>query len=105
MSSGPRAEDGAGWAGPLFLERQSYRQRRLRDAARFLPVLMMVLWLVPLMWTGDGDAAGSGLRTGQVILYVFGVWFLSILGSLLLTLPLRRETGPAPRPRETEPRA
>ena len=32
---------------PVFLERQSYRRRRLGDAAKFLPFVGLVLFLLP----------------------------------------------------------
>ena len=35
---------------PLFLERASFRRRRLGDAARVLPVLAAILVLVPVWW-------------------------------------------------------
>ncbi len=55
---------------PLFLERRSYRRRRLVDAARLLPVLGLLLWLVPLLWgIGGRDVSASGAG-----LYIFGVW-------------------------------
>ena len=60
---GPRA--------PLFLARAVYRQRRLRDAARLLPLVGFFLLMLPLMWS---DAAGAG----HTAVYVFGVWALLI---------------------------
>ncbi len=60
---GPRA--------PLFLARAVYRQRRLRDAARLLPLVGFFLLLLPLMWS---DTA----RAGRIAVYVFGVWALLI---------------------------
>lgn len=35
---------------PLFLARRAYRQRRLTDAARFLPLLGAFLFLLPIFW-------------------------------------------------------
>ena len=61
---GPRA---------LFLERHSYRRRRLTDMARLLPVFGSALFLVPLLWPGAGDG-GDGVPTSLAILYIFGVW-------------------------------
>ncbi|MDB5657721.1 MAG: hypothetical protein JWS10_336 [Cypionkella sp.] len=58
-------------AAPLFLARAVYRQRRLRDAARLLPIFGFFLLMLPLMW---GSAAGAG----RVAVYVFGVWALLI---------------------------
>ena len=59
---------------PLFLARAPYRQRRLRDAARLLPLLGFLLLLLPLLWT-DGER--RTLVSGEVI-YFFGVWVVLI---------------------------
>ena len=32
---------------PLFLERRSYRFRRMMDAVRLLPLLVLAFWMVP----------------------------------------------------------
>lgn len=60
---------------PLFLARAPYRRRRLRDAARLLPVLGLFLLLLPLLWTTD---AGITLHSADVI-YFFSVW-LGLIG-------------------------
>jgi hypothetical protein len=67
-------------AKPLFLARASYRQRRIRDAARLLPILGSVLWLLPLLWTGDEQT-----RTSVVLVYVFAVWAFLIVASFILS--------------------
>ena len=54
---------------PRFLAPAAYRQRRLRDAARLLPILGLALLMVPLLWTEPP----SGSRA---TLYVFAVWAL-----------------------------
>lgn len=59
---------------PLFLARAAYRKRRLRDAARLLPLMGMVLLLLPLLWA-DGAAAGAGRDWS----YIFGVWAVLIV--------------------------
>ncbi len=56
---------------PLFLARAVYRQRRLRDAARLLPIFGFFLLMLPLQW-------GSGSGAGRVAVYVFGVWAMLI---------------------------
>ena len=33
-----------------FLEQSGYRQRRMMDALRLLPVLGLLLWLFPIFW-------------------------------------------------------
>jgi hypothetical protein len=76
--------------GPIFLERRSYRQRRLRDAARFLPILGAGLWMVPLLFGLDGVSSS----TSSVMLYVFGVWVLLAVLSALLSLGLDPQPGP-----------
>ena len=74
---------------PRFLERRSYRQRRLMDAARLLPLLGVVLWLIPLLWP-QRDPAGeaAAVSTSNAILYIFGVWILLALIALFLSLML-----------------
>ncbi len=58
-------------SGPVYLARASYRQRRLRDVARMLPLAGAVLWLLPVLYIAPS--------TGVVGLYVFGVWFVLTL--------------------------
>lgn len=62
-------------ARPLFLARAPYRLRRLRDAARLLPILGFLLLLLPLLWAGSDQPT---LTSGEV-LYYFGVWVVLIL--------------------------
>ncbi|MDK3017574.1 hypothetical protein [Pseudodonghicola flavimaris] len=78
---------------PVFLERQSYRRRRLLDAARLLPVLGALLFAVPLLWP-QGGAAGTP-STSAAIRYIFIVWGLLILCTLLFGLLTRGWSGPA----------
>lgn len=68
---------------PLFLARDSYRQRRLGDAARLLPVLGVVLLLLPGFITVTVDA----------LIYIFSVWALLIVAIGLMSRPLSRR-GP-----------
>ena len=75
----------------VFLERRSYRRRRLADAARLLPVLGAVLFMIPLLWP-DGQAgadAGTSMRTSQAIVYIFGIWAALIVISGLVGLGAR----------------
>ena len=69
-----------------FLDRKNYRQRRLRDAARVLPLFGMVLMFMPLMWSG-GDPEQRLTSTGFV--YLFGLWFVLIVLAAVLALVLR----------------
>jgi len=66
---------------PLFLARAGYRQRRMRDAARILPLVGIVLLLQPILWqpaaTPEPDTAAGGI-------YLFAVWFGLILAAAWL---------------------
>ncbi len=69
-----------------FLERNSYRQRRIRDGARMLPMFAAVLMVLPLMW--PRDTADQSL-TSSGILYLFGLWFLLVVMAFVLSRTLR----------------
>lgn len=56
---------------PIFLERQSYRRRRLGDAAKLLPVVGAILLLMPIL-------SGGVTRTSGGLLYIFAVWAILI---------------------------
>lgn len=86
---------------PIFLQRASYRQRRLRDAAKILPFLGVVLWAIPLAWA-HGDAS-TDVGTGGLI-YVFAVWVLLIVLSALLSRRVISETDDAGDDKEHPPR-
>lgn len=74
---------------PVFLARASYRRRRLRDAARLLPILGLVLLLLPLAWTPEGRLNLSSLD----VIYFFLVW-LGLIGLAAAFAPgLRRGSG------------
>lgn len=81
---------------PLFLARESYRMRRLIDAARLLPLLGAVLVLMPILW---GPGPGGQRSTVADGVYFFLAWALLILGARLLAPFLPAE---APRD-EVEP--
>jgi len=80
----------------LFLERQSYRRRRLVDMARLLPLLGVLLLLLPLLWpAGDGTQAHTPMSSA--ITYIFAVWALLIFGAMLFAGAARRWGGDAGR--------
>lgn len=93
MTGGPRK---------MFVERQTYRKRRLRDAARFLPVVGGVLFLLPLFWPRGPEA---GIAMSAALEYIFLVWAALVLGALILSILVRDtsagaegdEPDPAPR--------
>lgn len=70
---------------PLFLARAPYKRRRLRDAARLLPVLGALLLLLPLLWTPEVEVA---LRGADVV-YFFLVWAGLILAAAVFAPGLR----------------
>lgn len=68
---------------PLFLARDLYRRRRLRDAARLLPVAGVLLLILPALWRGGGPV-------GWGAVYVFAVWALLIIAAAALAPGLSR---------------
>jgi hypothetical protein len=75
---------------PLFLKRGSYRKRRLRDAARMLPVLGALLLLVPILWSPGDTARPDTARDG---IYLFAVWFGLVLVAALMAPGLAEESA------------
>ncbi|WP_293444851.1 hypothetical protein [Planktotalea sp.] len=66
----------------VFLERRSYRQRRLIDAARILPVVGIVLWFVPLVWPSAEE--NGEISTSSASTYIFTIWIgLIVVGALV----------------------
>ncbi len=67
--------------GPLFLKRQSYRRRRLRDLSRLLPAIGGVFFLLPILWSPgsstEPNTAGDGI-------YLFLVWLGLIVVAAVL---------------------
>jgi len=70
---------------PLFLQRQSYRRRRLTDAIRLVPVLGALLFLIPVLNMSDGS--GSTLAGG---IYLFLSWLGLIVLSAVLVRKINR---------------
>ena len=56
---------------PLFLARETYKRRRLRDAARVMPVLGVLLFAAPVVWPETG--------TAEAWRYLFLSWLLLIV--------------------------
>ncbi|MGQ0564544.1 MAG: hypothetical protein ACT4OK_05670 [Gemmobacter sp.] len=71
---------------PLFLPRARYRRRRLRDAARLLPLFGGFLFLLPVLWSPATTAARD---TGPDGIYLFAVWAGLIVVAGLLSRALR----------------
>jgi hypothetical protein len=89
---------------PVFVPRASYRQRRMRDMARLLPMVGAVLFLIPLIWPqrgDDGGATGDVQMTSDAIIYVFGTWVVLIALAALVGRLLGSDdpaTDPAGKP-------
>ncbi|MGB3245362.1 MAG: hypothetical protein WBB25_12570 [Sulfitobacter sp.] len=75
---------------PIFLERRSYRKRRMMDAVRLLPFLALALWMVPLMWRGPDAVAGDVMPMSVALRYVFGIWASMVLACWVLWRITRR---------------
>lgn len=75
---------------PLFLERQSYRRRRLVDASRLIPVFGLFLFMVPLLWA-DAGAKPPNLAARGV--YIFVVWLALVLATALISHRLKGRGG------------
>jgi hypothetical protein len=71
---------------PMFLERRSYRRRRLGDAARLLPLFGLVLILLPMLWSPD--TTGAARLTAWEGVYLFAVWALLIGVAAILSRAL-----------------
>lgn len=59
--------------GSIFLRRDSYRRRRLADAARLLPILAIGLFFLPLLWP-SGAEGDEAIAMSTAISYVFLSW-------------------------------
>ncbi len=78
----------------VFLERRAYRQRRMADAARMLPVFGVVLFYLPLLWAISG---GQGRATTYVMSFLFLAWLVLLIAAALISsrLPSGAETDDA----------
>lgn len=63
---------------PLFLERASFRRRRLGDAARVLPFVATLAVLIPVWWVPGtvSFAAGAIWLFGLWAALIFAIWAL-----------------------------
>ncbi|MEO9649953.1 MAG: hypothetical protein ABJ360_19880 [Roseobacter sp.] len=73
----------------MFLERKSYRRRRMMDAWRLVAILGVVLWLIPVIWPTGPEIGAQTLEMSRALYYVFGVWITLILLTLVLHRLLR----------------
>lgn len=73
---------------PLFLERETYRRRRLMDAAGLLPFVVVFLFCIPLLWPRGDD----GPAVSVVIFYIFGIWLVMAIVTAIVSMRLRDTT-------------
>ncbi len=69
---------------PLFLERRSYRFRRMMDAVRVMPLLVLAFWMVPLLWPVPETLDSDGVPVSHAVQYIFGIWLAAIVLGFLL---------------------
>lgn len=65
-----------------FLAKGPYRQRRLKDLAKSLPIIGAILILIPLLWP-DGDRASGAM------IYIFAIWGAMIIVAGILSIAIR----------------
>lgn len=78
---------------PIFLQRENYRQRRVRDAAKLVPFLGLVLWALPLSWNQDPDGGHIG---SAGLIYIFAVWVVLIVLAAVLASRIRADPSQEP---------
>ncbi|WP_458790118.1 hypothetical protein [Yoonia sp. MH D7] len=77
----------------VFLERQAYHRRRMRDLARAVPIFGAVVWCIPLLWVRAGaDVAAA--TTSQALVYVFVVWMFLIAVAVVISRAVKSEPPP-----------
>lgn len=78
---------------PLFLERKSYRRRRLFDAVRLVVFLAFMLFMIPLLWPSGLDEASASMPMSTALSFVFGAWLVLIVIAAGLTLGSKQSQG------------
>lgn len=61
----------------VYLERRRYSTRRIIEALKVLPVLGIVLFGVPLLWS-------EGVKTSDAMIYFFSVWLALVFAAVWL---------------------
>ena len=92
---------------PAFIERRTYRRRRMTDAARLMPFLGAILICLPVLWTVSGTREVS---TAYAMGYLFLIWLLLAVLAAGLAYVLQpddsesdEDSGSAPGPDMTGP--
>ena len=76
----------------VFLERRSYRRRRLLDGLKLLPVVAAWIFMLPLLWPEVSVEDETPKQMSAALIYVFGAWFVMILCGCSLIAALKRLT-------------
>ncbi|WP_306154193.1 hypothetical protein [Roseovarius sp. MMSF_3281] len=82
---------------PVFVERKTYRRRRMADAARMLPMLGAMLFCLPLLWAIDEEP-----RTALTMFYLFLVWVGLCVVSAVISAHLPTEADNSQTEDQTE---
>lgn len=61
----------------VFLERRSYRRRRMVDGLRVLPIFAAWLFLLPAFWPQAGER-GADITLSSAVIYIFSAWVATI---------------------------
>jgi hypothetical protein len=78
----------------VFLARNAYHKRRMRDLARAVPLFGAVLLSIPLLWPRGEDGAANS----DAVVYIFVVWSVLILAAAGISRAVKSdEPPPAPR--------
>lgn len=77
-------------SNPLFLEREIYRRRRLIDAAKWLPLAGVVLFVGPALLLGSPTSEAEGARTATRLVYFFFIWVCLIATCAVISRGLVR---------------
>ena len=80
----------------VFLARDSFRRRRMRDAGRALPILTIVLITLPLLKSGEA-------RLSAMLIYLFGLWFVVVVIAAILSRLARDPVTDSPEDEDTAP--
>ncbi|MFP7571109.1 hypothetical protein [Marivita sp. S2033] len=70
----------------VFREKRTYRRRRMIDAARLAPLVVLFLWLLPMAWPQDGL---EQISSATAFIYIFGIWAVVIMCNWALSRALR----------------
>lgn len=79
---------------PLFLERGTYRRRRVMDAIKLVAVLGAGLWMVPVLWPTDETLNSTPVAMSEALFFIFGIWvaLIALSGFLMRNMRMAPDT-------------